>query len=58
MRALSAEQIAEIQGRREAARRRYPFRELLPSGHPATITSLAKEFMVSKQTVMRAARKA
>ena len=56
MRALSAEQIAEIQERRAVARRRYPFRELLPSGDPATVTSLAREFRVSKQTVMRAAR--
>lgn len=56
MRALSAEQIAEIQERRGLAKRRYPFRELLPWGHPAAITSLAREFRVSKQTVMRAAK--
>lgn len=58
MRALSAEQIAKIQERRDTAKRRYPFRELLPWGHPAAITSLAREFHVSKQTIMRATRQA
>lgn len=56
MRALSAEQIAEIQERRIRARRHYAFRELLPWGHPDAITSMAREFGVSKQTIMRASR--
>lgn len=53
-RALSIDQIAAIQAIRSEAEQRYPWRQNMPNGHPATVSSLARTYGVTHPTIMSA----